>query len=59
MGEKTMRQLSVEVVIPANPPSLMTIEDYILATPRDAYLEGVDHFLDLVRDGVPYHEWFA
>uniref|UniRef100_A0A2N9G1L4 Aminotransferase-like plant mobile domain-containing protein n=1 Tax=Fagus sylvatica TaxID=28930 RepID=A0A2N9G1L4_FAGSY len=47
MGEKAVRQLSVEVVVPADPPSLMTIEDYIPATPRDAYLEGMNHFLDL------------
>jgi hypothetical protein len=59
MGERTVRQLSLEAVVPVDPPSLMTIEDYIPATPRDAYLEGVDHFPDLVRIGVPYQEWFA
>ena len=59
MGERTVRQLSLEAVVPVDPPSLMTIEDYIPATPRDAYLEGVDHFPDLIRIGVPYQEWFA
>lgn len=34
-------------------------EDYVLASPRDAYLEGVDQFPDLVRVGVPYQEWFV
>ena len=42
-----------------DPHSLMTFEDYIPATPSDAYLEGMDYFLDLVRAWVLYQEWFA
>uniref|UniRef100_A0A2N9FFK2 Uncharacterized protein n=1 Tax=Fagus sylvatica TaxID=28930 RepID=A0A2N9FFK2_FAGSY len=47
MGERTVRQLSLKAIVPVDPLSLMTIEDYIPATLRDAYLEGVDHFPDL------------
>ncbi len=59
MGERTVRQLSLKAIVPVDPLSLMTIEDYIPATLRDAYLEGVDHFPDLVLIGVPYQECFV
>lgn len=59
MGERTVRQLGLEVVVPVDPPSLMTVEDYIPATPGDAYLEGVDYFPNLIRIGEPYQEWFT
>ena len=54
MGERTVRQRSLEVIVPVDPLSLMTIEDYVPATPRDAYLEGVDYFPNLIRVGVLY-----
>uniref|UniRef100_A0A2N9EQA0 Aminotransferase-like plant mobile domain-containing protein n=1 Tax=Fagus sylvatica TaxID=28930 RepID=A0A2N9EQA0_FAGSY len=52
-------ELGLDVVIPVDPPPSMTIEDYIPATPSDAYLEGVDYLPDLVRGEMPYREWFA
>ena len=54
-----MWQFSLEAIVLVDPPSLMTIEDYVPVTPIDAYLEGVDHFPDLVRVRVPYQEWFV
>uniref|UniRef100_A0A2N9FEA1 Aminotransferase-like plant mobile domain-containing protein n=1 Tax=Fagus sylvatica TaxID=28930 RepID=A0A2N9FEA1_FAGSY len=51
-------ELGLEVGVPMDPPLLMTIKDYIPATPGDAYLEGVDYFPDLIRIGELYQEWF-
>jgi hypothetical protein len=59
MGERTVWQLGLEVVVPVDPPLSMTIEGYIPATPSDIYLEGVDYDSDLVRAGEPYQEWFV
>ncbi len=59
MGERTIRQLGGEAIIPVDPPSLMTIEGYILDAPSDAYVEGVDGYSGLVRTKVPYQEWFT
>ncbi len=36
MGERTVRQLGGEAVVPVDPPRLMTIEGYIPATPTDS-----------------------
>uniref|UniRef100_A0A2N9EEA6 Aminotransferase-like plant mobile domain-containing protein n=1 Tax=Fagus sylvatica TaxID=28930 RepID=A0A2N9EEA6_FAGSY len=58
MGERTVRQLGGEAVVPVDPPPLMTIEGYILDTPSDSYMVGVDYHPDLVRAEVPYQEWF-
>jgi hypothetical protein len=48
MGERTIRQLGGEVVVPVDPPRLMTIEGYILDTLSDSYVVGVDFYPDLV-----------
>jgi hypothetical protein len=58
MGERTVRQLGGEAVVPVDPPRLMTIEGYIPATPTDSYVAGVDFHPDLVQTKVPYQEWF-
>uniref|UniRef100_A0A2N9HEU5 Aminotransferase-like plant mobile domain-containing protein n=1 Tax=Fagus sylvatica TaxID=28930 RepID=A0A2N9HEU5_FAGSY len=58
MGERTVRQLGGKVVVPVDPPRLMTIEGYIPNTPTDSYVAGVDCHPDLVRTEVPYQEWF-
>ena len=42
MGERTVRQLGGEAVVPVDPPRLMTIEGYIPDTPIDSYVAGVD-----------------
>ena len=42
LGERTVRQFSLDIVIPVDPPPLMTIEAYIPDPPTDVYLEGVD-----------------
>uniref|UniRef100_A0A2N9I3T6 Aminotransferase-like plant mobile domain-containing protein n=1 Tax=Fagus sylvatica TaxID=28930 RepID=A0A2N9I3T6_FAGSY len=59
MGERTVRQLGGDAIVPVDPPSLMTIEGYIPNTPSDSYVKGVDYYLDLVRAKVPYQEWFT
>jgi hypothetical protein len=58
MGERTVRQLGGEAVVPVDPPPLMTIEGYIPDTPSDSYMARVDCHPDLVRVEVPYQEWF-
>ena len=58
MGEKTVRQLGGEAVVPMDPPQLMTIKGYIPRAPSDSYMAGVDFYPDLVRADVPYQKWF-
>ena len=58
MGERSLRQLGGEALVPVDPPQLMTIEDYIPRAPRDSYVEGVKAYPDLMRADVPYREWF-
>jgi hypothetical protein len=58
LGERTVRQLGDEAVVPVDPSPLMTIEDYIPRAPSDPYIAGVSAYLSLVREGVPYQEWF-
>ncbi len=58
MGERIVRQLGGEAVVPVDPPRLMTIEGYIPDTPIDSYVVGVDFHPDLVRTEVPDQEWF-
>jgi hypothetical protein len=36
----------------------MTIEDYIPRAPSDPYVIGVSAYPSLVREDVPYQEWF-
>jgi hypothetical protein len=54
MGERTIRQMGGEAVVPVDPPQLMTIEGYIPCAPSDSYVEGVDAYPDLVQVDVPY-----
>ncbi len=54
MGERTIRQMGGEVVVPVDPLQLMTIEGYIPRAPSDSYVEGVDAYLDLIQVGIPY-----
>uniref|UniRef100_A0A2N9G1Y4 Aminotransferase-like plant mobile domain-containing protein n=1 Tax=Fagus sylvatica TaxID=28930 RepID=A0A2N9G1Y4_FAGSY len=49
MGERTVRQLGGDAIVPMDPPSLMTIKGYIQYAPSDSYVEGVDFYLHLVR----------
>uniref|UniRef100_A0A2N9GCZ9 Aminotransferase-like plant mobile domain-containing protein n=1 Tax=Fagus sylvatica TaxID=28930 RepID=A0A2N9GCZ9_FAGSY len=58
MGEKTMRQMGGEALVPVDSPRLMTIEDYIPRAPSDSYVEGVEAYPDLIQADVPYQEWF-
>uniref|UniRef100_A0A2N9HKG6 Aminotransferase-like plant mobile domain-containing protein n=1 Tax=Fagus sylvatica TaxID=28930 RepID=A0A2N9HKG6_FAGSY len=58
LGERTVRQLGDEAVVPVDPSPLMTIEDYIPRAPSDPYIAGVSAYPSLVREGVPYQEWF-
>ena len=58
MGERTVWQLGSEVVVPVDPPQLMSIEGYIPRDPIDSYVAGVDAYPDLIRADVPYQEWF-
>jgi hypothetical protein len=58
LGEQTVRQLGDEAVVPVDPSPLMTIEDYIPRAPSDPYIAGVSAYPSLVREGVPYQEWF-
>ena len=57
MGERTVRQMGSEAVVPVDPPQLISIEGYIPRDPRDSYVVGVDAYLDLIRADVPYREW--
>jgi hypothetical protein len=58
MGERTMRQVGGEAVVPVDPPQLMTIEGYIPHAPSDSYGEGVEAYPGLIQVNVPYQEWF-
>jgi hypothetical protein len=58
LGERTVRQLGDEAVVPVDPSPLMIIEDYIPRAPSDPYIAGVSAYPSLVREGVPYQEWF-
>uniref|UniRef100_A0A2N9FYN5 CCHC-type domain-containing protein n=1 Tax=Fagus sylvatica TaxID=28930 RepID=A0A2N9FYN5_FAGSY len=58
MGERTLRQLGGEALVPVDPPHLMTIEDYIPRAPSDSYVEGVEAYPDLIQADMPYQEWF-
>jgi hypothetical protein len=58
LGEQTLRQLGDEAVVPVDPSPLMTIEDYIPRAPSDPYIAGVSAYPRLVREDVPYQEWF-
>uniref|UniRef100_A0A2N9GF26 Aminotransferase-like plant mobile domain-containing protein n=1 Tax=Fagus sylvatica TaxID=28930 RepID=A0A2N9GF26_FAGSY len=58
LGERTLRQLGDEAVVPVDPSPLMTIEDYIPRAPSDPYIAGVSAYPSLVREDVPYQEWF-
>uniref|UniRef100_A0A2N9FLC3 Aminotransferase-like plant mobile domain-containing protein n=1 Tax=Fagus sylvatica TaxID=28930 RepID=A0A2N9FLC3_FAGSY len=42
LGERTVRQLGDEAVVPVDPSPLMTIEDYIPRAPSDPYIAGVE-----------------
>jgi hypothetical protein len=56
MGERTIRQVGGEAIVPVDPPQLMSIEGYI---PRDlSYMAGVDAYPDLIRADVPYQGRF-
>jgi hypothetical protein len=52
MGERTIRQLGGEAVVPVDPPQLMTIEGYIPRAPSDSYVEGVVTYPDLIQADV-------
>jgi hypothetical protein len=58
LGERMVRQLGDEAVVPVDPSPLMTIEDYIPRAPSDPYIAGVSAYPSLVREGVSYQEWF-
>jgi hypothetical protein len=58
LGERTVRQLGDEAVVPVDPSPLMTIEAYIPQAPSDPYIAGVSAYPSLVREDVPYQEWF-
>jgi hypothetical protein len=58
LAERTLRQLGGEAVVPADPSPLMTIEGYIPRAPSDPYVAGVSVYPGLVREDVPYQEWF-
>ena len=58
MGERSLRQLGGEALVPVDPPQLMTIEDYIPRAPSDSFVAGVEAYPDLIRADVPYREWF-
>ena len=58
MGERTLRQVGGEALVPVDPPRLMTIEDYIPCASSDSYMEGVEAYPDLIQADVLYQEWF-
>jgi hypothetical protein len=58
LAERTLRQLGGEAVVPVDPSPLMTIEGYIPRAPSDPYVVGVSVYPGLVREDVPYQEWF-
>uniref|UniRef100_A0A2N9GUV5 Aminotransferase-like plant mobile domain-containing protein n=1 Tax=Fagus sylvatica TaxID=28930 RepID=A0A2N9GUV5_FAGSY len=58
-GALTQRpELGDEAIVPVDPSPLMTIEDYIPRAPSDPYVVGVSAYPSLVREDVPYQEWF-
>uniref|UniRef100_A0A2N9J9J2 Aminotransferase-like plant mobile domain-containing protein n=1 Tax=Fagus sylvatica TaxID=28930 RepID=A0A2N9J9J2_FAGSY len=58
MGERTLRQLGGDALVPVDPPQLMTIEDYIPRAPSDSFVAGVEAYPALILADVPYREWF-
>jgi hypothetical protein len=58
LAERTLRQWGGEATVPVDPPPLMTIEGYIPRDPSDPYVAGVSAYPGLVREDVPYQEWF-
>jgi hypothetical protein len=58
LGERTVRQLGDAAVVPVDPSPLMTVEDYIPRAPSDPHIAGVSAYPSLVREDVPYQEWF-
>uniref|UniRef100_A0A2N9I526 Uncharacterized protein n=1 Tax=Fagus sylvatica TaxID=28930 RepID=A0A2N9I526_FAGSY len=58
MGERTLRQLGGDALVPMDPPQLMTIEDYIPRAPSDSFVAGVEAYPALILADVPYREWF-
>uniref|UniRef100_A0A2N9HB71 Aminotransferase-like plant mobile domain-containing protein n=1 Tax=Fagus sylvatica TaxID=28930 RepID=A0A2N9HB71_FAGSY len=58
MGERTLRQLGGDALVPVDPPRLMTIEDYIPRAPSDSFVAGVEAYPALILADVPYGEWF-
>jgi hypothetical protein len=58
MGERTLRQLGGDGLVPVDPPQLMTIEDYIPRAPSDSFVAGVEAYPALILADVPYREWF-
>jgi hypothetical protein len=58
LAERTLRQLGGEAAVPVDPSPLMTIEGYIPRAPSDPYVAGVSAYPGLVREDVPYQEWF-
>uniref|UniRef100_A0A2N9ERE0 Aminotransferase-like plant mobile domain-containing protein n=1 Tax=Fagus sylvatica TaxID=28930 RepID=A0A2N9ERE0_FAGSY len=50
--------LGGEAAVPVDPSPLMTIEGYIPRAPSDPYVAGVSAYPGLVREDVPYQEWF-
>uniref|UniRef100_A0A2N9HS82 Aminotransferase-like plant mobile domain-containing protein n=1 Tax=Fagus sylvatica TaxID=28930 RepID=A0A2N9HS82_FAGSY len=51
-------ELGGEAAVPVDPSPLMTIEGYIPRAPSDPYVAGVSAYPSLVREDVPYQEWF-
>ena len=56
LGERSLRQLGGEALVPVDPPSLMTIEDYIPRAPSDSFVAGVGAYPDLIRADMSYRE---
>uniref|UniRef100_A0A2N9J8G6 Aminotransferase-like plant mobile domain-containing protein n=1 Tax=Fagus sylvatica TaxID=28930 RepID=A0A2N9J8G6_FAGSY len=54
MGERTLRQLGGDALVPVDPPRLMTIEDYIPRAPSDSFVAGVEAYPALILADVPY-----
>uniref|UniRef100_A0A2N9FPF8 Aminotransferase-like plant mobile domain-containing protein n=1 Tax=Fagus sylvatica TaxID=28930 RepID=A0A2N9FPF8_FAGSY len=48
MGERTLRQLGGDALVPVDPPRLMTIEDYIPRAPSDSFVAGVEAYPALI-----------
>ena len=50
--------MDIPVYVPIDPPMVLTIKDYALAEPRDAYRARVD-YLEFILQGVSYPKWFS